>query len=362
MLAMPPTPDAAPAKPPHETSVLETLRSLIVAFVLAMAFRGFVLEGFVIPTGSMAPTLMGQHTRWHSTMTGYEFPVDAGPHIFANLPRTIEDAQRERTLPIYEPMLDETLTVTNRLELYRKHRMGDRILIIKGLYPFNRPHRFDVVVFKNPTDPFGPSQNYIKRLIGLPDEKIWLADGDVFAGPRDPGKVRDQSTEGFSIQRKPEHVQRAVWQLIYDSDYVALHPTTRRGPPWQGGPHWRTQRDLPDGSIGGLREYRCDTAEPAALEWDEHVLRLSDRTTYDMLPIPQRVEEFPVSDLRVSAGVMADQPGLAMTLEIEARGHVFQFALAGGEAKVRMRPVEQPDGWLPNAASGPAPLPAPGRV
>jgi len=30
-------------------------------FVLAMTFRGFVTEGFVIPTGSMAPTLYGRH-------------------------------------------------------------------------------------------------------------------------------------------------------------------------------------------------------------------------------------------------------------------------------------------------------------
>ncbi len=35
----------------HETSTVATLQSLIVAFVLAMTFRGFVTEGFVIPTG-----------------------------------------------------------------------------------------------------------------------------------------------------------------------------------------------------------------------------------------------------------------------------------------------------------------------
>ena len=50
-----------PATP--KTGVTETLMSLIMSFVLAMTARGFIIEGFVIPTGSMAPTLMGQHVR-----------------------------------------------------------------------------------------------------------------------------------------------------------------------------------------------------------------------------------------------------------------------------------------------------------
>ena len=59
----------------EQTDVVETLKSLIIAFVLAMTFRAFVTEGFVIPTGSMAPTLMGQHVRLESPTTGYEWPV-----------------------------------------------------------------------------------------------------------------------------------------------------------------------------------------------------------------------------------------------------------------------------------------------
>ena len=50
-------------KPEEETNLVDTIQSLIVAFALAMSVRSFVTEGFVIPTGSMAPTLMGQHMR-----------------------------------------------------------------------------------------------------------------------------------------------------------------------------------------------------------------------------------------------------------------------------------------------------------
>ena len=64
---------ASAAQPDH--SVIETIQSLVLAFVLAMTFRGFVTEGFVIPTGSMAPTLMGRHLLAHSSQTGLTFPV-----------------------------------------------------------------------------------------------------------------------------------------------------------------------------------------------------------------------------------------------------------------------------------------------
>jgi signal peptidase I len=41
--------------------VRETIESIAVAVVLAFLFRAFVAEAFVIPTGSMAPTLQGRH-------------------------------------------------------------------------------------------------------------------------------------------------------------------------------------------------------------------------------------------------------------------------------------------------------------
>ena len=62
-------------------AVPETIQSLLVAFSLALAFRGFVVEGFVIPTGSMAPTLLGQHYRLRTPDTGYEYALDPTPVV-----------------------------------------------------------------------------------------------------------------------------------------------------------------------------------------------------------------------------------------------------------------------------------------
>ena len=68
-------------QPRRETDIAETLQSLLVAFTLALAFRGFVIEGFVIPTGSMAPTLLGQHARTHSEVTGYQYAFDGSESL-----------------------------------------------------------------------------------------------------------------------------------------------------------------------------------------------------------------------------------------------------------------------------------------
>jgi len=60
---------ATPAKSPETQAgkdhsgraTRETIESIAVAVILAFLFRAFVAEAFVIPTGSMAPTLQGRH-------------------------------------------------------------------------------------------------------------------------------------------------------------------------------------------------------------------------------------------------------------------------------------------------------------
>src|SRR6266404_9473287 len=77
---MPSDQTSPPAAPKREQTnaeggVKETLESILVAFILAFIFRAFVVEAFVIPTGSMAPTLLGAHMRFRCPDCGYEFDV-----------------------------------------------------------------------------------------------------------------------------------------------------------------------------------------------------------------------------------------------------------------------------------------------
>src|SRR5947209_19706104 len=55
----------------------ETVEAIVVAMILALLVRGFEAEAFVIPTGSMAPTLMGRHKEVTCPQCGYVYTVNA---------------------------------------------------------------------------------------------------------------------------------------------------------------------------------------------------------------------------------------------------------------------------------------------
>ena len=301
-----------PANEQPPNGLIDTIQSLIVAFVLAMTFRGYVVEGFVIPTGSMAPTLLGEHWLVESTQTSTEVAVG------------LDDASRARPDP--GRLEDHSLGRGQPLDArgVMKRRLGDRILVCKYVWPFFQPDRFDVAVFKNPTLPDGPSGNYIKRVIGLPGETLWLVDGDVFT-------KADGETE-FIIQRKPEHVQRVVWQEVWNSNSVPVAPEKRSrrwsGPPWKATPasDWSMDARGTMTTLGG---------EPTTLVWDTKRYPLDDWTDYNMLsPIGQRNLQ-PVRDLRVAATITPESSGLVSSLELTADSHVFQFRIDGDTAPTR---------------------------
>ena len=232
-------------------SVKETIESILVAFILAFIFRAFVVEAFVIPTGSMAPTLLGAHMRFTCNDCGWRFDANYSPEKDS----TGEDlyippvSSRQTPHTVYCPNCGFRIP---RADALRPNvHYGDRILVLKYLYLFEDPQRWDVVVFKSPDvrattldEPAGdkPSdyqQNYIKRLIGNPGESVLILDGDIYVGQ----KGKDPSA--FEVQTKPRHVQEALWRVIYDNDY---HPqrlnrddagTTWRQP-WtvRGGAGW----------------------------------------------------------------------------------------------------------------------------
>jgi len=305
--------DAPPNTTVEEGGWIDTIQSLILAFVLAMTFRGFVVEGFVIPTGSMAPTLLGEHWLVQSEQTGYLSPVGLdGSGSSRPNPSRLEDGALGRGQP-----LDGSGPL--------KRRLGDRILVVKYAWPFFQPDRFDVAVFKNPTEPEGPSGNYIKRVIGLPGETIWLADGDVFA--------KGAGEDVFSIQRKPVHVQEAIWQTVWNSNEVPTDPS--RLPRRWGGPPWVASPSA-DWDLIDERTFVCNTDKEASLAWDTTRYPLDDWTAYNMLsPMGQRYLQS-VRDLRIEGTVHPSTGGLKTHLDLEADGHVFRFQVEDGQATVSM--------------------------
>ena len=330
------TKPAPAAHAEEDTNIPQTLQSLIVAFALAMAVRSFVTEGFVIPTGSMAPTLMGQHLRPTSPATGYSFAVDAGPAF--DMMRMLGANYRDIARPMYDPMLSLTdqIEQVSNTESAQNSSMGDRVLVLKYLYAFQEPKRWDVVVFKNPTDPIGDSANFIKRLVGLPQEQILFLDGDVFTAPLGSGR------DAFTIQRKPEYIQRAVWQPVHDSDFVPVDLTRLArvwgkswpGPPWQGTGF----------ETGDKRAWRHDGADAASLQWRFDLMPITDFTAYNIwrdVPVTQR---YSVSDIRVSVAIDADDPAkLSSEYTLETRRRNLRFIIADGKATLRIESAREGD-------------------
>ncbi len=69
---------------PSPAAIRETIESVVVAFVLAFLFRTFEAEAFVIPTGSMAPTLMGRHKDLECPKCGYQYQASASDEVDSN--------------------------------------------------------------------------------------------------------------------------------------------------------------------------------------------------------------------------------------------------------------------------------------
>jgi signal peptidase I len=72
---------------------------------------------------------------------------------------------------LYQPVRVEGTSMLPRLE------DSDRLFINKFVYRISAIERGDVVVFHYPRD---PEKSYIKRVIALPGDRIWIAQGEVW--------------------------------------------------------------------------------------------------------------------------------------------------------------------------------------
>jgi len=187
------------------TEIANTLEWLITAFILAFVFRAFVMEAFRIPTGSMADTLKGAHFRLRCPQCGYKYDYGFISRYFGyrNEDYIPPAGNLGRAYPSRCPSCGHYQQTGGKMPVAN----GDRILVLKCLYQFFEPKRWDIIVFKNPTE---PSINYIKRLIGRPGEKVEIIDGDIY--------INDE------ISQKPVKVQEELWMPVYDNDYQPVQP------------------------------------------------------------------------------------------------------------------------------------------
>lgn len=185
-------------RPPE--SWRDTFEQIVLAFILALVFRTFEAEAFVIPTGSMAPTLYGRNKEMVCEQCRYPIVVGASAEVSRDSGRL-----RERTR--IEGAICPNCRFPNTGMKDARAFNGDRILVNKFPYELGDPDRWDVFVFKFPEN---PGTNYIKRLVGLPGETLRIDGGDVY-------KIDEKGEE--TILRKAPDKQRVTQIAVHDQDY-----------------------------------------------------------------------------------------------------------------------------------------------
>ncbi len=232
----------------------ETVEAFVVAFILALLFRAFIAEAFVIPTGSMAPTLMGAHKDVFCERCAKQFQFGA----------SLENRGSSMSQTVVAGICPNCRYV-NCLDLAGDANAatfsGDRILVSKFAYAIHDPERWDVIVFKFPGN---PKQNYIKRLVGLPNETLTIQAGDVYAKPTGSDEVP-------MMVRKAPQTLLAMRQPVYDTDYQSLDLIAANYPsrwqPWNEkatqppADSWQIERDS-EGIAAKVK-----TADPNRLYW-----------------------------------------------------------------------------------------------
>lgn len=186
------------AKPKRQEGMRETIEAVAIAFILAFVFKTFEAEAFVIPTGSMAPTLYGRHKEVNCSGCEMFYTIGASQEVFQDSGVINPEGRVEQSMC-------PNCRFNNEVENDAVFN-GDRIVVNKQVRQFQR---FDVVVFKNPEEPY---VNYIKRLVGLPSELIQFRQGDVYA--------KAEGEQEVTIRRKANPAtQQDIQLLVYDDNH-----------------------------------------------------------------------------------------------------------------------------------------------
>jgi signal peptidase I len=260
-------------RPGLARAIAENVEALGIAIVMALILKYFLIEAYKIPTGSMQPGIMG----------------DQIPGIF------------------------------------------DRVLVNKLVYLLRDPERFEVVVFKNP---LWQRQNYIKRLIGLPGERIALRNGDVFVTPPSPGGQE-------AIARKPDRVWRAVRKDLIPkrngSPDLALRFERSSGearveedrivlPAGGGTASIRTREEIRDGYLDGY--------DPELIE--SYLRPASPYVGMAGIARSLLKGSQPVTDYEIAADVTPGPDATSIVFELTESGRVHRAVLPVGSGQGRV--------------------------
>lgn len=206
-------------KTTFKASVVRALLAWIVAATPAYGFALFVVpfaskavvKNYVVPTNSMAPTILGYHWTAKCEECGapcYCTAVDPSQPGYDRFQPTMICENFHATQP---PVID-------------RENVGsaDRIVARLG----KEPRRWELIVFRFPED---PSEEYVARLVGLPGETITIREGAVWAD----GKKLEPPKELEGVEYESQLSYRPGWgdpkkpAVLGDDEYFVLGDNTQ---------------------------------------------------------------------------------------------------------------------------------------
>ena len=158
----------------NKNFIIENLKTLIYALIIAVIIRSLFIQPFYIPSSSMEPNLL------------------VGDRLF----------------------------VTKYSYGYSKHSFPFSPPIFKGRIFFEKPQRGDVVVFKTPAD---NRTDYIKRLIGLPGDEIRFIDSNLYLNNSEIIKSKISSSDVIFCGKKKLDVFTFEELLPNNKKYISVY-------------------------------------------------------------------------------------------------------------------------------------------
>jgi len=172
-------------KYPYKKSLgREWADAIIFATVAATLIRGFLIEAYMIPSGSMERSLL------------------VGDFLFVS---KLNYGPRVPMTPIAFPFAHHTMPITGGKAYSELIQLP-----YKRLAGFQEIKRNDVVVFNYPTETFRPidkRENYIKRCVGLPGDVVSMEDAKLFVNG-EPAYTSVEFQTNYIVQTEPNSIDQ----------------------------------------------------------------------------------------------------------------------------------------------------------